>query len=1056
MNDERYEIIEDDEKAQMLINKSMLYADAFVNKNYLINLNCYPVVPLENELRSDRFIRLYKISQIVYDVDEISNDKMISIYSALSNIEAAALLVIQSTAVGVDFYIGVRSTDNASTAGMILQKSFKGNFPGSKMENISNSKIEEILGNIVEESAYGTKKSVAAVSIVPSERDDDKNNFVQGIEKFIDTMQGEEYTAVFISTPLNKSILEQRKRGLLNLYANMSSFAKIQMSYGENVSTSVANSMSENLSESLNDSLTDTTSSFESRANTKSRGSNIGHSFGLFGTGFSHGVNRSESNTYSAGNSWAKAVSRGSTKTTGTTTGKTDTESTGSSKTMTVTFENKSVQDIMEKIEKHLERIKECEAFGLWDAACYFIADDIQTAVVASNTYKALMAGNSSCVENSFINIWNRDKDENTDKVLDYMRFGIHPQVLIPSDDTGFFIDNKIVTPTSMISGNEMPVIMGMPRKSVSGVTVLNMAEFGRNVYLQNQNSERKRIDFGYVYHMSEIEKRRVKLDLESFRSHCFITGSTGSGKSNTTYKIIDEMIKNGITFMVIEPAKGEYKRYYGGLEGINIFCTNPSFFSMLKINPFKFNAQIHILEHLDRLIEIISACWPLYAAMPAILKESFEQAYIKCGWDLSTSIYFPNGHSKYPTFKDVLEILPEVINGSEYSAESKGNYIGSLVTRVKSLTNGILGQIMCDFTDIDDSTLFDENTIIDLSRISSLETKSLIMGILILKLNEHRMGSGMENVPLKHITIMEEAHNILKRTSGGSSSAESADVMGKSVEMISSSIAEMRTYGEGFIIVDQSPTSVDVSAIKNTNTKIIMRLPDYDDCQIAGKAIGLTESQINEISKLPMGVAVVYQNNWMEAVLTKIDKSEKIYHQDDIVCHQDEIAEVKGQIVPMLVECFELGLFDSYEFDIQDFINIVNTSNLTKYKKTEIITKIIDFTEQYSKETPNNKNFSENLMSFIGCRGMFDIFDFKLSKDYSYLSDKKITRSLISAKDGKNARRWYNNIMKALDEYALIEERDVKERVIRYLIYHMRNETAKYNKYHIYYTCLY
>ena len=129
-------------------------------------------------------------------------------------------------------------------------------------------------------------------------------------------------------------------------------------------------------------------------------------------------------------------------------------------------------------------------------------------------------------------------------------------------------------------------------------------------------------------------------------------------------------MIEHKIPFLVVEPAKGEYKRYYGKLPGIHVYCTNPRYYSMLHINPFRFNQGIHVLEHLDRLIEIFNACWPLYAAMPAILKESFERAYIKCGWDLENSIYIPNGHSKFPTFNDVLEALPEIINSSSYNDE--------------------------------------------------------------------------------------------------------------------------------------------------------------------------------------------------------------------------------------------------------------------------------------------------------------------------------------------------------------------------------------------------
>ena len=82
-----------------------------------------------------------------------------------------------------------------------------------------------------------------------------------------------------------------------------------------------------------------------------------------------------------------------------------------------------------------------------------------------------------------------------------------------------------------------------------------------------------------------------------------------------------------------------------------------------------------------------------------------------------------------------------------------------------------------------------------------------------------------------------------------------------------------MRTYGEGFVIVDQSPSAVDSSAIRNTNTKIIMRLPDESDRRLAGKSAGLRDSQLDEIAKLPKGVAVVYQNDWVEPVLCQVQK---------------------------------------------------------------------------------------------------------------------------------------------------------------------------------------
>ena len=154
-------------------------------------------------------------------------------------------------------------------------------------------------------------------------------------------------------------------------------------------------------------------------------------------------------------------------------------------------------------------------------------------------------------------------------------------------------------------------------------------------------------------------------------------------------------------------------------------------------------------------------------------------------------------------------------------------------------------------------------------------------MGILVLKLQEYRMEAPTPNSALRHVTVLEEAHNLLRRTST-EQSTDSANLLGKSVEMLANAIAEMRTYGEGFIIADQSPGLLDMSVIRNTNTKIIMRLPDFSDRELVGKAAGLTEEQIIELSKLEMGVAAITQSDWLEPVLCKINgyKVEDHHHE--------------------------------------------------------------------------------------------------------------------------------------------------------------------------------
>lgn len=1014
---ENTELISVQEKKQFqLLNNGLITADRFINKNYLINIAEQNVVPMSDEEKNTNLIRLFRIVKLVYDKTENVNDKLISVYSALQNVESSTLLLMNGDGKEVTFYIGIRSTENASTASKILEKSFIGNFPGSSLQGMKNGEIAEVMESISKTDNYNTSRNVSCVTVIPSMRDEDKDKFVQGIEKFIDTMQGERFTAVLLAKPVSKSELEVRKRGYEELYSSLSPFIKTSLAYGENYSKAVTSGMFENFSHSVNNSVSNTTGRNSSSSFSQTHGTNHGSSVGGGGFSVNSGTTNSSTNGYSSGSSWSKSVTEGTADTTGSGTNNSDTETKGNSRTLTVEHQNKSVAVLLDKIDEQLERIRACEAFGVWECAGYFIADDIQTSVVAANTYKALMLGDDTDVENSFVNVWGIKTPQNTERVLEYIQYGQHPVIEV-APEMGF--DMQYITPGNFISGKELPLLMGLPQKSVTGLTVSSIAEFGRNVFIQNERPNQKKIQLGKVYHMGNTEDSIVNLDLNSFTSHCFVTGSTGAGKSNTTYGLLEKFLQNNIPFLVVEPAKGEYKEAFGAVEGINIFSTNPLIGQMLKLNPFRFDKNIHILEHLDRLIEIFNACWEMYAAMPAILKDAVEQTYIEKGWDLLNSVYMKEGEPIYPTFNDLMKILPTVIENSGYSADTKGDYTGALVTRVTSLTNGISGQVFCDSYDIPDEVMFDQNTIVDLSRVGSTETKSLIMGILVLKLSEYRMANAEQaNSGLRHITVLEEAHNLLKRVTPG---AAGSNVVGKSVEMICNSIAEMRTYGEGFIIVDQSPTAVDIAAIKNTNTKILMRLPEKGDCEAVGNAAGLNEEQVREMAKLGTGIAVVMQNNWLEAVLTHIDAFSNNYEKKITPADYSGMKKLKGLVVQELMKQYIV----ERNMNLDRMIEVIDSVDVTSYKKQEMKC-CMRYTIQRLQRGRDIDFFCETLMNVSGAKNLFDIIATTLKENKDNEAEKY---------DAASVRRWKKRFREELTKYIELPD-DYNNTIVKYLIH--------------------
>ena len=652
---------------------------------------------------------------------------------------------------------------------------------------------------------------------------------------------------------------------------------------GESVSEALTEGTSQTLTQSASQTIGQSTASTVGKSLANTVGKSIADSSGK---AIANSVGRSVAQTLGRAVSTALATTEGITKAVnfggnfGANFARSSniTISVGKNEGITQTFTNYNIRHALSVLDEQMKRYEKSTALGMWDFAAYVLSEDHNTANSVAHSYLALTQGEESHLSKTAVNTWRGDIPEEknaTFEINSYLRdfrhpvFALNPEILGESPD--FNIYPPVVSATTGLTGKELSYSLNFPLRSVPGLPILKCAEFGRNVVSYGGQSNDKTIRVGNIFHMNHQEPVPVDLSLNSLSSHLFITGSTGSGKSNTIYQLLNESRQKSVKFLVVEPAKGEYKDVFGNDDDVSVYGTNPAVSNLLRINPFSFPTSIHVLEHIDRLVEIFNVCWPMYAAMPAVLKDAVEKAYEDCGWKLIESVNEYDSNI-FPSFNDVSVNVKRIIDSSEYDAENKGAYKGSLLTRLKSLSNGINGLIF-SHDEIDDRKIFDQNSIVDLSRIGSSETKSLIMGMLVLKLQEYRMATKESiNAELKHITVLEEAHNLLKRTSTDQPT-EGGNLLGKSVEMLANAIAEMRTYGEGFIIADQAPGLIDMSVIRNTNTKIIMRLPDILDRELVGKSANLDNDQIAELAKLPCGVGAIYQNEWVQPILCKIEK---------------------------------------------------------------------------------------------------------------------------------------------------------------------------------------
>ena len=907
-------------------NDLLYMAEQVINQAHYSNLSELNIIPLDQEsqnILAEEVLCLFRISEIVYDENEQSADRFSVVFNALHACGASCIMILECIEGRSDLYIGAvnkQKYENIYYLNVIrdiLKTSIYGNLPGSEIKEVLSRKdIKKVLQNALDNGF--DSQCITSVSCVASLT----NTGIapkQGMESLLGAVRECNFSIVVLADPVSNAQVEIVKKGYEDLGTNLSALENttltIQTGNNYTTSASTSTSINESLTRGINLTQVHTVSGVYKREKTDQEklaeaGKTLAK-FGvggtvLLGTGGNIGaaylaMNATEqlmkgkdtikpasvNETYWMGKpddvssleqqtqgrytaapdsissadgqqqGWSLNQQTGKVEQTGKSSSVTQIESTSIQKT-TKDFH---ITELTDKIVRYLKWLNKSKNYGMFNCCSYIVSGSASTNLFVAGQYQALIQSYGESEQPISINTWT--KENGVEAIRNALLHLVHPIFEAESKENTF-------STAMLLSSNELSKQMSFPKKSILGVSVANHASFGIEVVRKSYLSNGSLVRIGEIQHMSKSTGQPVLLDLQSLASHTFVAGTNGSGKSNTIFKILEELQRLDLPFMVIEPAKGEYKNLFGNDANVTVYGTNPKKTRLLHINPFWFHEDVSVHEHIDKLNEIFNASWSMSAAMPAVLKASIENAYKSCGWNLKYSECM--GEKRFPTVKDVLAEFTKKMKSTAFSEEVKGNYVGALSTRMESLCNGIYEEIFMG-EDVGDEALFDNNVLIDLSRVGSSETKSIIMGFLVIRLQEYRMKKEALNLPLQHITVLEEAHHLLRRTSAAQSD-EGTNVLGKSVEMISNMIAEMRSFGEGFIIADQSPGLLDMSVMRNTNTKIIMRLLESSDRELVGNTIGLNAEQKAELSRLKTGVCAIYQKEWLEPVLCLVDKA--------------------------------------------------------------------------------------------------------------------------------------------------------------------------------------
>lgn len=360
----------------------------------------------------------------------------------------------------------------------------------------------------------------------------------------------------------------------------------------------------------------------------------------------------------------------------------------------------------------------------------------------------------------------------------------------------------------------------------------------------------------------------------EQFNRHAFVCGMTGSGKTNTVFSFLTRI---GLPFLVIEPVKGEYSKLKQNMPGLMVYTMNAADTNSLALNPFWFPKGSNIQYHMDALKALIISSFSLTAAMPNIIEQCISNVYFNRGWNTATgrNLYedkLPEQYL-YPTFSDLKQEVDAYLKRSKYAGETLATYQGALLTRLSSYTEGIKGMLLNVPSHPDFSEWEHENIVIELDMLSEDADKAIVMGSILLQYFQYLKLKNFKNSDdtFSHLIVIEEAHRLFKNVDVKHRDLETANPQAQLVETLSNLMAEIRAYGEGIIVVDQSPVKIAPDVIRNSNIKIVHRLDMRDDIELVQNALLLKNNE-KMFSQLKRGQALVRFEEMASPALIQID----------------------------------------------------------------------------------------------------------------------------------------------------------------------------------------
>ena len=417
-------------------------------------------------------------------------------------------------------------------------------------------------------------------------------------------------------------------------------------------------------------------------------------------------------------------------------------------------------------------------------------------------------------------------------------------------------------------------------------------------------------IKFGQLI-SSDMKKVTIGCDERILSKHVLIVGMPGTGKTTFSINLMLQFAERNIPFLIVEPTKTEYRALIEQLPDIQIFTPGNVSVSPFIINPFIPLKGITVEQYKPVLVSAFMAAFSMPSPLDLLFQNAIQQCYTKYGWkDYSTS-----DDSDVTIFglHEFILVFKKLLQTSNYSKDVKSNLETAGVMRLMNLID-MNSNIYDSINTIPIEDLILRPTIIELNSIENMEQKALIMALLLVDVCAYtKINSLSIGTRLKNVLMIDEAHVLLSPEGRGDNSDISAG--SSTVSSLQRMLKEIRAYGTGVIIADQSPSKVTHDIIAATDTKIMFRLVEASERRLIANSTNMDAEMEETLSCLQVGEAYVYSTafNKPQLVMTediREKKQIKLSIDNDLIRKLMHYWDNKQKLLCPYKECYLCGLY--------------------------------------------------------------------------------------------------------------------------------------------------